>query len=411
MGPVRDYLLPGVAERDASFRRELALRGSQQLRILGILQIAALLPDSRWLATAPLIGAVTCLLSWIKWTGSNPRWPALLSTFACAAIMTAAHAPQAQIAVIVLAAVGLVPFKPWQTAALGLAITAAGAIAGNSQLIFALVLAAVSTVMSVWLYAVTVERHEAHRRETRISAALAGAQLRAQLAENAAAIGKLASILTHEINSPLGTMKSSIDTLLALNDRPAAPAGEGTVRRMQAELRRSIASSSERVEELVERLQPFVDLNDTELKNADVNALIRQTILRLQGETPRRVRIQLDLGDLPPLNCRPSLLSTAISYVLKNAIDAVNGDGRIRITTRRLDSLVEIRIEDNGRGMPPEEIENIFDPGFKVSGKRVRSGNWSLFNLRQIVFLHGGDIQAASAAGKGTSISITLPCE
>jgi two-component system, NtrC family, sensor kinase len=61
--------------------------------------------------------------------------------------------------------------------------------------------------------------------------------------------------------------------------------------------------------------------------------------------------------------------------------------------------------------MSPEEIESIFDPGFKVYGTRVSSGNWSLFNSRQIIFEHGGDISIDSAVGKGTTVCVTLPCQ
>jgi len=51
----------------------------------------------------------------------------------------------------------------------------------------------------------------------------------------------------------------------------------------------------------------------------------------------------------------------------------------------------------------------IFDPGFKVAGNRVLTGNWSLFSSRQIVREHGGDIHIHSAEGQGTTVSVTLP--
>ena len=51
----------------------------------------------------------------------------------------------------------------------------------------------------------------------------------------------------------------------------------------------------------------------------------------------------------------------------------------------------------------------IFDPGFQKSGSRIASGNWSLFNSRQIVFEHGGEIRISSMEGKGTTVWVTLP--
>ena len=59
--------------------------------------------------------------------------------------------------------------------------------------------------------------------------------------------------------------------------------------------------------------------------------------------------------------------------------------------------------------MSDEEIENIFDPGFKKSGSRMAAGNWSLFNSRQIVFEHGGEIRIESELGKGTTVCVSLP--
>ena len=71
--------------------------------------------------------------------------------------------------------------------------------------------------------------------------------------------------------------------------------------------------------------------------------------------------------------------------------------------------MVRVKIQDNGRGMEPSELETIFDPGFKVTAGRVSTGNWSLFSSRQIIFEHGGEIQISSAPGKGTTVQVLLP--
>ena len=66
-------------------------------------------------------------------------------------------------------------------------------------------------------------------------------------------------------------------------------------------------------------------------------------------------------------------------------------------------------IRDNGRGMSTAEAETAFDPSFKVAAGRVASGNWSLFNSRQIVYEHGGGIRMETAPGQGTAMHVTLP--
>jgi signal transduction histidine kinase len=59
--------------------------------------------------------------------------------------------------------------------------------------------------------------------------------------------------------------------------------------------------------------------------------------------------------------------------------------------------------------MSAEEVDTMFDPSFKVNGGRVASGNWSLFNTRQIVYEHGGEIRVETAKGEGTTVHILLP--
>jgi signal transduction histidine kinase len=110
------------------------------------------------------------------------------------------------------------------------------------------------------------------------------------------------------------------------------------------------------------------------------------------------------------VKCRPQQISAVFSNLVQNALQALDGDGgRIRIATRPISGAVEIEISDSGRGVDGHDLENIFDPGFKVRGKRVRSGNWSMFTARQIVREHGGDIRIASALGTGTSVRVMLP--
>jgi signal transduction histidine kinase len=92
-------------------------------------------------------------------------------------------------------------------------------------------------------------------------------------------------------------------------------------------------------------------------------------------------------------------------------VNAVNGDGRISISSRADADQVEVSIEDNGKGMSPEQMKNIFEPEFRVAGGRVAAGNWSMFNSRQIVREHGGDIRIASREGQGTRVTVTLPAE
>jgi two-component system NtrC family sensor kinase len=272
--------------------------------------------------------------------------------------------------------------------------------------------AALSAGVALASYAQRRSEFQSERESNRIAETLSGAQLRAQLAESAIAIGKLAAALTHEINTPLGTLKSSVDTLLVLAARQASapPEKQALLLKTQADLRRSIQESSERIRGVVGRLARFINLEEAEVRSANLNDLLSDVALLFDEKIRGRIRLEMDFQPLPELTCRPQLLTAVFSSLLSNAIDAIeNGDGCIRMRTRIEKAFVEVSIQDNGRGMSADELENVFDPAFKVSEQRVSSGNWSLFNSRQIVYEHGGDIRIDSKKGTGTTVCVLLP--
>jgi signal transduction histidine kinase len=322
----------------------------------------------------------------------------------------------AAVTLLVTAAVAMVPFRPWHVLALGLAIEIVYFLSGQwgissligeriGYYIFWALLTAVAAGIAASRHARRNAYMAARQEAIRAAEALTGAQLRAQLAENAISIGKMAAALSHEINSPLGALRSSIETLAALAARHAdVPA---PVRELIAGVQQSAA----RIDEVMHRLRRFESLEDSEVKSADLNELLMDvTQMHDAAIQERKVHVDFDLArSLPKLTCRPQLLTAAFSSVLINAIQAVNGDGRVGISTYLRELEVEVVIRDNGRGMPPEQVDTMFEPSLKVDGNRVASGNWSLFNARQIVYEHGGAITVQTAEGAGTSVHVLLP--
>ena len=84
---------------------------------------------------------------------------------------------------------------------------------------------------------------------------------------------------------------------------------------------------------------------------------------------------------------------------------------RVWISSRQVDSQVEVTVRDNGKGLSREQLAGVFDPGFYVEGGQVRSRNWGLFSSRQIVREHGGKIGIRSREGRGTTVTVSLPPE
>jgi signal transduction histidine kinase len=120
------------------------------------------------------------------------------------------------------------------------------------------------------------------------------------------------------------------------------------------------------------------------------------------------------------VECHPNQINQVFMNLLVNACQAMDGPGTIRITTRLVDGpgdraasggagpAVEIAIADTGRGIPPDDLPRVFDPGFTTKGVGVGTG-LGLSICYQIVEAHGGNIAAASRPGSGTTFTVTLP--
>jgi signal transduction histidine kinase len=213
------------------------------------------------------------------------------------------------------------------------------------------------------------------------------------------------------MNTPIGALLSAVDTLLLLSERQATcdPTDQARLVRLQTQTRTSIQESAARLKQLVQRLQRFTNLDQAEVQSADLNEMLQDVTALVDPDTKKRAEFQLDLQPIPPLVCRPQQLSVVFSNIVNNALNAVNGNGRILISTRRNGGEIQIDVEDNGRGVNSQDLQAIFDPAFQVSAGRVAAGNWSMFTSRQIVREHGGDIRIASSEGQGTRVTVTLP--
>jgi two-component system NtrC family sensor kinase len=380
----------------------LATLGAAQTRI-GRRRPALILCISGWISSAVVIGSSLALMP-----HSSDEYIAV------------------HITAIMLVALTVCPLRPLDTFLLGGSIWLAylGAFIGGaltnvldwntwdpSHLVFLLMLIPLSTGLAAVLYAQRGGSYRMQQESVRMAQELAAAPVRALLSENAISVGRLAAALTHELNTPLGALKSSIDTMivLAAKQATAPPEQQPRLVTMQAELRRSVNDGMERLKKVIARLQRFIDLDHTERQAADLNELLGDVVVLVKPTLQDKVKLEFDFHTLPPLHCRPQQLTTVFSSLLRNAIDACSGEGRVLVSTQKVDSMARIRFEDNGCGMEGLELETIFDPGFRVTAGRVSTGNWSLFSARQIVFEHGGEIQITSEPGKGTTVDVLLP--
>ena len=122
-----------------------------------------------------------------------------------------------------------------------------------------------------------------------------------------------------------------------------------------------------------------------------------------------KITVVRDYNELPPLNCYPQELNLVYMSLLINACQAFDeGVGEIRVSTRAEEGYLVILFFDNGRGIPTERLETIFEPNFASKDGRVAMG-MGLSLSYNIIRKHAGTIEIDSEPGRGTTVSVRLP--
>ncbi len=332
----------------------------------------------------------------------------------------------AQLTMVMLVCVAGVPFRPLQMLGLGAVITflytasagvfhlrAGGPPVQDPHVLYLFTLTLLSTALTALLYNQRLENYRSHAETLRTAEDLRAAQTRVLLSENAVLVGRLAAALSHELNSPIGALVSGADTLLLLASRQAvsAPSEQQRLVRLQNEVRKSIQDSAKRLSEIAARMQRFTNLDKAETQSANLNDLISDVVALLEPNIRGKATVEMQLQDVPAFRCRPQQISAVLHNLLTNAANALDGDGRIVVATRTMNSHIEVEISDNGRGVPSEDASAIFSPNFLVTEERVSTGNWGMFTARQILREHGGDIKITKSGHGGTTVLLTVPGE
>jgi PAS domain S-box-containing protein len=250
--------------------------------------------------------------------------------------------------------------------------------------------------------------------------------------EKLASIGQLAAGIAHEINNPVGFLKSnhtmlekSIAKVRKAWEAARAAAGpviEGIESEMDlsfvfSEFDTIFAESTEgfsRIMRIVGNLKNFSRVDQSaEFELYDINGGIESTLVVAWNEIKYVADMRKDFGVLPPIRARGGEINQVILNILVNAAQAIEsqkrpGKGLIEIETRIEGERARIVIRDDGPGIPDAIKTRIFDPFFttKEPGKGTGLG---LSISYDIVNKHGGTLSVESAPGQGTAFVIELP--
>lgn len=234
--------------------------------------------------------------------------------------------------------------------------------------------------------------------------------------EKLVSMGTMVSGVAHELNNPISNIWSSCQILAEECD---APAGSH-----QRELIQQIDEQSVRARNIVRSLLDFTRERQFQEEALPLADLVRQTLRFIKNEVPAGFTVRMNIADDLVVPADRQRLQQALLNLIKNAVDAAGETGAIDITAMRRAPggveasdpglsdcqsvpVIEIRVHDNGPGIPPEILPRIFDPFFttKDVGKGMGLG---LFIVYQIVEEHEGCISATSEPGLGTTFVIQL---
>ena len=217
-------------------------------------------------------------------------------------------------------------------------------------------------------------------------------------AEHFATLGELAAGLAHEIRNPLAGIAGVIE-IVGRDLPPNSPA-------------RSVIKDAK--EEAMQINRILTDLLETarpkppQFQVKDLGATTEHAVMfaRQQAVT-KRIMIELEKGEnIPPIDHDPNQINQVLLNLLLNAIQAMDKPGSIFVTLRRDKDDVMITVADQGKGIPPENLLNIFRPFFTTKGHGTGLG---LSLARRIVEAHAGTITVRSELGKGTQFVLRLP--
>jgi signal transduction histidine kinase len=226
-----------------------------------------------------------------------------------------------------------------------------------------------------------------------------------------AAVGELAAGIAQEIDQPVGAVRANLAELreqwralaagVDARDEELAPVlAEG------AELIEESGEGIDRVAAIVKEVSAFSQADLEEPQPANLNDLLENAVN--VAALSFAVVVERCYSALPPVRCDAQQIRQVFLNLLLNALQAVGDFGVIRLVTEAQGDFVRIRVEDDGCGIPEDQIERIFDPFFTTRRTGTAPG-LGLAHCYQIVRNHGGTITVTSKVGVGTTFSIRLP--
>lgn len=231
---------------------------------------------------------------------------------------------------------------------------------------------------------------------------LAQANARLARAERVAAWEQIARSLAHEIKNPLTPISMAIETLLRAYDRQH-PQFERFFREGTA----TVLEEVERLKRLATEFGEFARWPKPMLSPAHPDELIRSAAA-LYASLPEGVTVVVEPAEgLPDVVVDRDQIQRALVNLVKNALEAMDGPGRIVLRAVAGDGGVVLEVQDSGPGVPDEVRERLFEPYLTTKAEGTGLG---LAIVQRIASEHGGHVDAVNSPGGGATFRLWVPC-
>ncbi len=220
-----------------------------------------------------------------------------------------------------------------------------------------------------------------------------------------ASIGTLAAGMAHEINNPLGSI-----LVAARNAREAmgSPGGDDKLEQCLE----TVVRNAKRCGEIVKSVLQFSRREPTEKITTEFNPVVERAVDLTRGYAEsREVELEVELSaDLPRIRINPVEMEQLVVNLTRNAIESGEEGIRVTIRTRPARRGIQLRVQDNGRGMTEEQRRHIFDPFYTTRHEQGGLG-LGLSIVHGIVAAHGGVMEVESVPDWGTVVTVSLPAQ
>jgi signal transduction histidine kinase len=171
---------------------------------------------------------------------------------------------------------------------------------------------------------------------------------------------------------------------------------------------KAIAEEAKRIEDMVERFETLAQRKSSFFAPEDLNAIVDATLELIRPEVrAKNLSLVIKFHQGPLMGrLNTHLLKVALAHLLRNAIEATNPRGSIQVRTSQDMHFAVLKIQDTGKGMPPDVVDKVFVPFYTT---KIGGTGLGMVFVRQIVDEHRGVITLESKVGRGTTVTIRLP--